>query len=508
MRTIRMTCVAFAALCTITSAAQAYTTIDIADRYGTPFIQARLFSQGEGPYATDTSNQDQYSTGTLSPLQTDQIRSALNYWAEVIKVKPGRSPAIINVGMGTEKGAHAYSPYAFDASDTTATGGQNPTLVQAALQNNPLVRDSYHNANGEITLGQMAFSAAAPAASQIPLNSNADLPAVMLHEVAHALGVGTNIVETELPSGKHTNQFATILDSWSAHLYDDNGRQAKAGQMILTPEDAGTVADPNAFDARNDTAYFAGDHVREVLGNSMKGIPVKVMFDTDTYDSPIFSHIELKNSLMSHQTYRNYTAFMEAELAALQDIGYDIDRRNFFGRSIYDDNLTLTNDNPFFGRNADGTAYVPNTYNTATLGLGLHIYGSGNTVAQRADLLTIGAGGAGIRVDGVGNNVTVLPGTRIYADGSNGRGVMFTYGKNHSFVQRGDVQALGANGMAASFDFGHNALGDASDYRGSYISTKVDPVTKLTLPLPDELDGPLVTRADITGRLAGTYASL
>lgn len=508
MRTIRMTCVAFAALCTITSAAQAYTTIDIADRYGTPFIQARLFSKGEGPYATDTSNQDQYSTGTLSPLQTDQIRSALNYWAEVIKVKPGRSPAIINVGMGTEKGAHAYSPYAFDAGDTTATGGQNPTLVQAALQNNPLVRDSYHNANGEITLGQMAFSAAAPAASQIPLNSNADLPAVMLHEVAHALGVGTNIVETELPSGKHTNQFATILDSWSAHLYDDNGRQAKAGQMILTPEDAGTVADPNAFDARNDTAYFAGDHVREVLGNSMKGIPVKVMFDTDTYDSPIFSHIELKNSLMSHQTYRNYTAFMEAELAALQDIGYDIDRRNFFGRSIYDDNLTLTNDNPFFGRNADGTAYVPNTYNTATLGLGLHIYGSGNTVAQRADLLTIGAGGAGIRVDGVGNNVTVLPGTRIYADGSNGRGVMFTYGKNHSFVQRGDVQALGANGIAASFDFGHNALGDASDYRGSYISTKVDPVTKLTLPLPDELDGPLVTRADITGRLAGTYASL
>ncbi|WP_331694025.1 hypothetical protein [Pandoraea sputorum] len=321
-----MTCVAFAALCTITSAAQAYTTIDIADRYGTPFIQARLFSKGEGPYATDTSNQDQYSTGTLSPLQTDQIRSALNYWAEVIKVKPGRSPAIINVGMGTDKGAHAYSPYAFDASDTTATGGQNPTLVQAALQNNPLVRDSYHNANGEITLGQMAFSAAAPAASQIPLNSNADLPAVMLHEVAHALGVGTNIVETELPSGKHTNQFATILDSWSAHLYDDNGRQAKAGQMILTPEDAGTVADPNAFDARNDTAYFAGDHVREVLGNSMKGIPVKVMFDTDTYDSPIFSHIELKNSLMSHQTYRNYTAFMEAELAALQDIGYDIDR--------------------------------------------------------------------------------------------------------------------------------------------------------------------------------------
>jgi len=513
-----MTSVAFAALCTMASAAQAYTSINIKDSDGSPFIEARLFSPTDGPYAPGVNGQPgETSAGTLSPLQTDQMRAALNYWAGIIKVTPGRAPAIINVGVITDANAFALSPNVFAPRDPDAVGNLNPTLVQAALQNINLGGPTYEGAHGQITLGNMDFSTAPYAPSQIPLNSKADLTAVMAHEVAHALGVSANVLEKELQGGGHYNWFASVLDSWSAHLYDDNGRPAQAGQLILTPENKNDY-DASAFDIRLDKGYFSGDHVREVLAGAMNGaVPVKAMSYPDgeqpRYDGPILSHIELKNSLMSHQSYRNYTGFMEVELAMLQDIGYDIDRRNFFGRSIYNDGLTVVNDNPFFGRNADGTDYVPNTYNTATQGLGLHIYGSGNTVSQRADLLTAGAGGAGIRVDGAANHVTVLPGTRIYADGANGRGVMFTYGKDHTFVQRGDVQALGDNGIAASFDFGHNALGDYGstgkngDYRGSYIYVAYDSNNQ-PLPLLDELNGPLVSRADITGRLAGKYASL
>ncbi|VVE85602.1 autotransporter family protein [Pandoraea sputorum] len=487
--------------------AQATEDLLVNDAHGNLVMVGRVFSAQDRAYAyADDNTTPEFSSGVLSSGQKAQTVGALTHWAALLQITPGRTPAILNIGMSaTEDDIHAYSPHVFAETAPVGAGSENPTLVQAALQNNALASARYQQAHGEITVGAMDFSTAPYAPSQVPLDAKANLQTIMVHEVAHALGIGAELVRGTTPGGQPSTAFGGVLDAWAAHLHDDNGNAARPGQTILTPLNTGRV-DPSAFDIRTDRGYFSGAQVRDVLaGSSMKGLPVRALLD-GLYDSPVMSHIELKNSLMSHQSYRNYTAFMEAELAALQDIGYAIDRRNFFGRSYYGDGATDVNDRPFFGRTTDGAAYVANTYNTATQGLGLHLYGSRNTIAQRADLLTLGAGGAGIRVDGQANHLTVLPGTRIYADGANGRGVMFTYGKDHTLVQRGDVQALGTNGVALSFDFGHNVMGDARDYRGSYLY--VHTTDGVRDPLLPELDGPLVTQADITGRVAGRRASL
>ncbi len=489
-------------LSSVAFTAQALETYDIKDTVGNAFMRLRILSTNDGPYWT-FDKETAVSTWNLQQLQTDQVLDAARYWGEVIKVVPGQNPAIINIGTFDDENAFAFSP-------TSVNEAGAGTLVQAAITNKK-VGNLNNGAHGVIGVGKMDWAPAPFTPSQLPLTPQVDMTSVLIHEVAHALGVSADTYAPLNENGKK-NLFKSALDAWSTHLRDDNGKAAAAGQYIWCKTCLAPPAGADVFDARNDQAYFTGENVNAVLAGAMPGIRVRTSSDFGPRDIPVFSHIELKNSMMSHQNYRNYTTLMEAEMAALQDVGYTIDRRNFFGYSVYNDGLTLTNDHPFFARNAAGTDYVANTFNKATLGLGLHVYGSNNTIYQRADLLSGGAGGSGIRVDGAGNNLTILPGTRVYANGANGRGVMFAYGKDHQFAQRGDVEASGKNGIAVSFDFGHNSLGDTTEYRGSYF-VDVNEVIKLVKPdyyakALNEVNGPLVSKFDLSGRVAGSYAAI
>ncbi|WP_252349178.1 autotransporter domain-containing protein [Ochrobactrum sp. BTU1] len=497
----------------LSSSAWAQEVYDFQDAKGQSFITAKYYGVDDGPYSAS----DQSSTWNFKQFDVDQLNLAIKHWAEIIQVIPGTSPAIFNIGTMEDYNAYAYSPIAFDEVGA-------PTKVGAVLMNqNP--GEPINGAHGFIQIGTLPWSGEGYIPSQLPSSSEISLTTTMVHEIAHALGVLSNFEGDMQENGLALVATGENPNAWTSHLFDDNGQQLRPDQIVWcafcdnidTSDDDEPLTPEDIFDVRENKPYFGGAHVDEVLVGGMAGVPLSMVSERDPSvpDAPFLAHIELKNSLMSHQAYRNYTNFMEAELAILQDLGYKIDRRNFFGYSVYGDNQSFINDNPFFGRNAEGTAYVQNTYNTATLGLGLHVYGSDNTITQRADLLSAGAGGAGIRVDGQSNNLTILRGTRVYADGVNGRGVMFTYGKNHGLTHRGDIQALGQDGIAVSFDFGHNAMGDdgqLGEYRGSYILRGEQSLSRYTQEVLEatwnELNGSLVSSFDLTGRVAGSKAAI
>ncbi|MBR4014918.1 MAG: hypothetical protein IKI88_01775, partial [Anaerotignum sp.] len=325
-----------------------------------------------------------------------------------------------------------------------------------------------------------------------------DIAAVMFHEIGHSLGIGAS---TEKLSINFAGQDYSIFyfddfdeKNYAAHLYDQYGRQAKPHAAILSsqgsisslaayleehPDKKSLLSAEDVFvvdasqEARNSGkvyAYFAGENVTEALGGKtftradgqqISGIPVNLW-----EGRPELSHLELARSMMSHQNYRSYVNFMEVELAALQDMGYTIDRKNFYGRSIYADGLTLTNTQGYSARK--NGAYVDG-YNHSTLGVGLHVYGSHNNITQAGNIFADGEGAVGVRVDGINNTLTVAKGTEIHADGNYNDGVLIAYGKNHNVNIAGTVTATGKSGNALSFDFGANALGSNREYRGSFM---------------------------------------
>ena len=460
---------------------------------GQEVFKARFFGVGDGSYSRFIDAPRSGSTWNIDERQKKTILSAMSYWAEIIQPATNASRGIINIGTTSNEDV-------FGSSDFSKRGD---TLLAAALQGLAISKAELSaGTHGQLGMGKLPWDTLDYMPSQLPRSPQIDLYAIMFHELGHVLGILSN-----LDMNFYSN-FNNTLSTWEQHLRDANGNRAQPGQVIY--RETCSHSCESGFYIGKDQAYFTGVHVDEVLAGAFIGVPISGA------DDPSMDHIELKNSLMSHQNYRNTTTFMEAELAVMQDLGYTIDRRHFYGYSVYGDGQTMTNRHGFFQRDANGTSYLPGQYNTATLGLGLHLYGSHNTITQEADLLSQGAGGAGVRIDGVGNTLIVAPNTKIHANGIHGRGVMVAYGKNHTLIHRGDIQARGADGIAANFDFGNNVLSNAEEYRGSYIRTQSRPWESpgrthpepWKPPLLNELDGPLVRQFDVTGRLTGQSAAI
>ncbi|MBQ3646793.1 MAG: autotransporter domain-containing protein [Synergistaceae bacterium] len=457
----------------------------------------------------------QGTAGLVYDLSSD-LKSGLNkafkWWAEIIG--PGANisqPAQYFVGTNNDQNASAEASQSkYDFLDIFQSGQTVPYIDNIDdTENNKDYYDSKGYAFGRIIIGQYLSPDTSNDGNYGWINTayyasptpeaiiGTDISAVMFHEIGHSLGInsGTGALPENVPGKNYQIGGFKNWTKFAAHLYNQDGEQAEKNSFILPSEDdlpylkqfmlsnGATEEEFNSqpiFYVNNTTEarksgkiylYFAGDNVTEALdgktftrgdGQQISGIPINLWEN----GAPEFGHIELERSMMSHQNYRSYVNFMEAELAALQDIGYNIDRRNFYGRSIYNDGLTLTNYQGFSKR--ENGEYVDG-YNNSTFGIGLHVYGSNNNITQAGNIFTNGAGGVGVRVDGVNNTITIPKNTEIHADGSDSDGVLIAYGKNHNVNIEGTVTATGESGNALSFNFGSNPLGSNFEYRGSFM---------------------------------------
>jgi hypothetical protein len=445
------------------------------------------------------------------------ITCASDYWASIIGSDAVNAQALtISTGTIDEDNDMAYSalvdsgPFAGMTWLQAGILGLPPTGGSAAMMQNGYSSGEPH----KDYLGPMEVLAHNGAPTHRASS--------VAHELGHALGIMNSAVD---------GKFSDPLSVWGSHLHDSYNTQAQAGMPIVKGD--GTTPTPGAF-VLDDTygsgsgyAFFQGPNTDSVLDGAMLdpsgniyGVPINGFEGKN----PELSHIELKNSMMSHQSYRNWTGYMEAELAMLKDIGYEkINLRNHYGLSIYGSALTVDNTTGYAAVGADGS-YLPGVYNTTLMGIGLHIYGTGNTVTQNADILSAGFGGAGIRVDGyngayatdgwntpfdAGNTLSIAPGVRVHSNGTLGTGLMVAYGKGHVIINRGEIAALGQGGVGARFDFGDNMLGNQdSQYRGSWIWTSEGDNQAPYDFSTEGLDGPLVERFDVTGTVAGTAAAI
>ena len=463
------------------------------------------------------------SQGELPDWQKQQINCAADYWDGLLKHTAfPHQPVILAITVNQGEDNVDYG----SMTEVETDGKTISVTTPNAILNHGKVLTEEDGPAGFFSISTSLFPTdGRQSRYDTPLSQNSAISVtpIVIHEIGHPMGYVSS-------AWFHKTHFSGKAELYDSYLYDWRGVQAKPRMEIKTPNHS--VESEPYFDlpesyidlGTGKSPYFSGRYVREVLEGAelntylywgvpqewkLPGLPIEGVTSrpdsgTDLID---LCHTELRNSLMSHQFWRNYVSFMEAELALFQDLGYIIDRRDYFGRSVYGDGLTVVNDSPFYARNADGTAYVSGAYNETPYGMGLHIYGNKNTVHQNAPLMTRGMAAVGIRIDGCGNSVAVNRGVNVQADGPNGNGILTAYGKNHRITleEGSKVTAEGEGGIGAAFDFGQNVIGNRDGARASYAARFWEDALGSAWV---ETDGPLVTDFTVQGELSGKKAAI
>ena len=508
---------------------------------------------------------EEFSTevgGEIIPISSDNVyyeyhvpifASAIN-WSNVINGN-ATSPVTYSIlGLNTSTPEGMYNASAASLYANVAESPYKVTFINARINGYTVTsspNDEDFPTDGIILVG-LGINPEHPGWAQFtgfhPLYHGElpDLCSVITHEIMHSLGLINYATAFYAEDGDNTEYFSKEPGD-SLGIFDKDLR-IYTGDMTLpfnpslevVPEEGMAIAKGEEFDIYEYPTYFVGEETLKVLAGEddpddakaaiiasggfinysayysdsarpkVYGLPIHPTDDDEDDDNPQLdlSHIELHNSYMSHQNFRNWLVPMEAELAVLKDLGYNVPLRKFFGKSYYLNNSTLQEHDFTTGYSEwDGTSYT-GAPSTATQGVGLHIYGNKYKINQKSDILTAGEGAIGARIEGEDNIYTVKSGYNIQANGKENLGLAVTWGQNHTVnVENGSsVTATGEDGIAASFDFGGNIFGIYLDSKGSYINYMGQ--FGLDKNPDSDIQNPLVKEFNVAGALTGSKAAI
>ncbi|MCL2744439.1 MAG: M10 family metallopeptidase domain-containing protein, partial [Planctomycetaceae bacterium] len=540
-------------------------------------LATNVNAQGVGQQYVPVFNQDSECVFLLDfdgiPQQQQVVvAEAAKYWVNILKatgkmpvdpVTGEPQPVVINIfpmNVANNAGAASNGMVLSDnslAPDRFNTVTKPQALIADGFCSEELSSPYFVDANGNYFgdgLNPHAFIGIGTgwASSTDPVDVSGrvmnDLLPVIIHEIGHALGITNDVREgVDADTGTWEYVFPEQVSRWGSRLRDANGKIAKPGLIIQHPDefadpdkyfDIGdsrikidsnsnlVIHDPNeeipvpTFVGKNALELWYGKSIDKMTAEELnRGVPIQGLLDNSGIwmfsTGGVLSHIDTTNSLMSWQEYRNYNGFIEIELATLQDIGYAVERRDFFGKSYYQDGngyfdtktgkwnygTQVVNANGFSKWNY-GTASYSGEPNQNNFAIGAHLFANNLNVLQTGDIFADGPGSAGVRIDGQNNQLTIDKNTVIITNGINGDGVVAAYGSNHNIIHQGYIEASNYGGKGISFNFGIPLIGDV---RGSYswITIRGTNNAIIATELIPELQGPLVNNLDITGTIIG-----
>lgn len=445
-------------------------------------------------------------TRSLNAGEKQQIQHAASYFATLMSSMNPAVTAKIYTGFVSDPDNGSATSYAPGADMRLPDLSPNGSLYDAFMAGAAVPGYPDYLADN-IIIFQIDY----PHTPTRLLLADNSVMASMMHELGHAFGimVGYDVNNADNTKGVFTPEKFT---EWDAHLYDVFGKQAERGMYISMDVTNGTPNNTGVFQIYANSALpgdiadykyptFRGPQVDELTGGL--GMPVMGGFSNEGSGldgANALGHPGIMQSIMSYGIIRNMP-FTEMELAAFEDMGYTIDRSQFFGKSYYYE----VGGNDQVNTRGFGTADAPNT---TLFGLGTHIMRDNLTLSQQADIYASGYGGGGMRIDGVGNALTIPGGVTVAADGAMGTGLLVSYGSGNTITLDGTLRATGEGGIGAHF-------GVMADNKDIYSYMDLPTFDKETIQQRHEyqravqdMNGPLVRVFSISDTLAGRKAAI